>query len=1341
MPFKPPEAYELDRPLPDDSAPRRTSLSSDSDVAQWDPLTDSMRRYTDDAAQPLRSIFDSEKSGLLNSGSPLRRRRRCLAPPRFCCLLVALVAGTLLLLSSAGGLWVYKSGEPAYGESEPWYPAPRGGSVLLWKRSYHRAAELVSQMTLPEKVNVTTGVGWSMGMCVGNTGPVDRLGFPSLCLQDGPLGLRFVDNATAFPAAITVGASWNKQLMYDRGRAHGLEARLKGINILLGPSVGPLGRLPAGGRNWEGFGADPVLQGIAAARTIRGIQSQGVMATIKHYVGNEQEHFRQAWEWATPNALSSNIDDRTMHELYAWPFAEAVKAGVASVMCSYNQVNNSYACQNSKLLNGILKDELGFQGFVQSDWLAQRSGVASALAGLDMSMPGDGLGWQDGKSLWGAELTKAILNSSIPMERLNDACLRIVAAWYQLGQDDDKRWPNASMGGGPNFSSWTHDEVGELHPGSPSSGEFGTVNRFVPVRQTQEGGDHDELARRIAREGVVLVKNERGILPIPRSAQGLASKGEGGKLRVGIFGEDAYPNPAGDNACADRGCNEGTLASGWGSGAVELPYLVSPAEALHREFDDATVQVTDWMTNKVTDVDAIAAAQDLCLVFINSDAGEGFIAWNGVKGDRNDLYPQKGGDELVKAVAANCGGKDEKGASVKDTVVVLHTVGPTVLGRWIDMPGVKGVLIAHLPGQESGNALADVLFGDYNPSGHLPYTIGKQEVDYGPTSGILKYPNAVVPQQNFSEGLYIDYRYFDKANITPMYEFGYGLSYTSFKLSGMFVHPLPEVNTTEPAPRSRKGEPVPPHLDPRVPDPEAALWPQGLRKLEKYVYPWITSVSEVKQGRYHYPTGYDHWHALSPAGGGEGGNPDLYTKAVGVQVSVTNTGAAKGEAVVQMYISLPQDALDSANRTLDVPVRVLRGFEKVPLEPGVRNQLQFSLTRKDLSYWDVGMQNWRMPKGEFAVCLGFSSRDGQCGTFEMGSSAWPEKEGEAGTPGLPPPVMRAIVQSDPSDHHLELATLPTPTIDDGASEHLIRVRATAPCNNELNWWSYGVPLADSKQFVPCFDLAGTVVAGPADSPFRPGDNVFTRTNAARTGNAAEYGVALTSELAHMPTNISFEQAASVPLSALTAYQALFKHGGLDDAALRDGNANAAARNRRIRLLVTAASGGVGIWILQLAKMAGVEDIVAVCGPNNVGFVRQLGASEVIDYRSSSIRDWAHHSAKQKADLVIDCVPGTSSVTQCWYAVKAGGTLISLFGPPEQHKPKDSLEHLVANARPVFFIMEPRGEQLGIVRSLLESERCRPVVDSVYPFDGFQAAFDTVATGHAKGKVIIKVAGM
>ena len=971
MPFKAPESYELDRP--ESPLINRRSQDDDSDLSEvdeFDPLKRSQRPYTDDASQPIRSVFDSEKNASFTR-TPLvwldgqRKKgtwRKWLIPTRFCCLLILLFVATLVLLLSAGGIWVYKAAVPLDGQSDPWYPSPKGGTLEAWKDAYAKAAKLVGEMTLVEKVNVTTGVGWSMGMCVGNTGPVPRLGFPSLCLQDGPLGLRFVDNITAFPAGITVGATWNKTLMYERGKAHGFEAKTKGVHVLLGPSMGPLGRLPAGGRNWEGFGSDPVLQGIAAAETIKGIQDAGVIATAKHYVGNEQEHFRQAWEWGIPNAISSNIDDRTLHEVYAWPFADSVRAGVASVMCSYNQVNNSYACQNSKLMNGILKDELGFQGFIQSDWLAQRSGVASALAGLDMTMPGDGLGWADGNSLFGPELTKAVLNTSVPMDRLNDMALRVAAAWYQLGQDDDREWPSNQKGGQPTFSSWTDDENGKLHPGSPDSEETGVVNKFVPVRNTERGGDHDATARQVAKEGIVLVKNEDSILPLSRNGTSASS---GSKFKVGIFGEDAFPNPKGPNACKDRSCNEFTLASGWGSGAVELPYLVAPSEALHANFDSQSVEITDWEKNSVDHIAATAGEQDLCLVFISSDAGEGFTSWNGVRGDRNDLHPQKGGDELVKQVASNCA----------NTVVVLHTVGPTMLEEWIELLGVKAVLIAHLPGQESGNALAEVVFGDHNPDGHLPYTIAKRAEDYGPSSGVLYYPNGVVPQQDFTEGLYIDYRYLDANDIEPRYPFGHGLSYVDWKLNSLFVHNLGM--SPEPTPLPRPEGLQPPVIDTNLPDPESALLPSGFHKVKKYIYPYLPSTSEIKKGRYPYPAGYGSPCTPSPAGGAEGGNPDLYTPAVSVAATLTNLGSIPGACVVQLYIAFPPNITNSLGEAVDTPPKVLRAWEKKFIDPTVRKRQSVSmeLTRRDLSFWDTGLQSWVVPGGLFTVWLGYSAGD------------------------------------------------------------------------------------------------------------------------------------------------------------------------------------------------------------------------------------------------------------------------------------------------------------------------------------------------------------------------------
>ncbi|KZF20764.1 glycoside hydrolase family 3 protein [Xylona heveae TC161] len=895
-------------------------------------------------------------------------------PRRTCTIITVLFVAAIILLLTGSGAWVYKSA-PKDGESPSWYPSPLGGTVSSWQESYTKAEALVKSMSLVEKVNITTGVGWMGELCVGNTGRASEAGFPALCLQDGPLGIRFADHSTAFPAGITTGATWNRDLMYQRGRAQGLEARLKGVNVLLGPNMGPLGRMPAGGRNWEGFGPDPVLQAVAAAAVIRGIQDEGVMATAKHYILNEQEHFRQSFEWGLPNAMSSNIDDRTLHELYVWPFAESVRAGVASVMCSYQMVNNSYACGNSKILNGILKDELGFQGFVQSDWLAQRSGVASALAGLDMTMPGDGLRWQDGDSLWGSRLTVAVLNGSVPMSRINDMVTRIVAAWYQLGQDDKEKWPAPEDGGGPNFSSWTDDETGLLHPGTDDNAT-GVVNKFLNV-QGKGKDSHGNLARKIAAEGTVLVKNEGNILPLSRQGKSASSVEKrmstprpSSKYNVAIFGEDAGEG-RGRNACPDRGCNEGTLASGWGSGAAEFPYLVTPIEALRSAFDPEHVELSEYLTNEpALDGDAAKTLdqQDLCLVFINSDSGEGYISWGGIRGDRNDLFPQKGGDKLVQSVAKSCGGG--KG----DTIVIVHAVGPVVVERWIDIPSVKGVLLANLPGEESGNALVDILFGDDDASGRLPYTVGKSLEDYGPGGQILYYPNGVVPQQNFTEGLFVDYRHFDKYNINPRYEFGFGLSYTNFTLSNLVVTPL-KPKSALPSPRPTGL--TPPSYDETIPAPSSALFPPGFRRLKKYVYPYIESTKQVKHSPiYPYPPGYHTPAPLSPAGGGQGGNPSLYDTYAEVQVTLTNTGARTGKQVVQLYLSYPQGVTDSAGSPVDFPVKVLRGFEKLELDPGESSEVKLNLTRKDLSYWCTIQQNWVMPvTGTFVVRVGTSSRD------------------------------------------------------------------------------------------------------------------------------------------------------------------------------------------------------------------------------------------------------------------------------------------------------------------------------------------------------------------------------
>ncbi|KAK6434858.1 hypothetical protein LTR95_008956 [Oleoguttula sp. CCFEE 5521] len=592
---------------------------------------------------------------------------------------------------------------------------PSGGSGSgAWSSAYSKAKTALAKLSNADKIKIVTGVGWSKGPCVGNTGAVSSIGYPSLCLQDGPLGVRYVQGVTAFPAGVQAASTWDTGLIYSRGNALGAEAKGVGVHVQLGPVAGPLGKNAAGGRNWEGFAADPYLTGIAMAQTISGMQAAGVQACAKHYIGNEQEKNRET--------MSSSIDDRTVHELYLWPFADAVKANVASVMCSYNKLNGTYACEDDKALNGLLKSELNFQGYVMSDWNAQHSTNAAANSGLDMSMPGTDFNGQN--VYYGQALLNSISSGAVPQSRLDDMVTRILASWYFVGQDSG--YPPVT------WSSWNGGT------GAPSV-----------------SGTHSTVARQIARDGIVLLKNSNKALPLSKPAS------------IALIGQDAIVNPSGANACKDRGCNTGTLAMGWGSGTADFPYLVAPADAIKKQASSDGTKVILSTTDDTTAAASAASRAATAIVFITADAGEEYIVVEGAAGDRLDLNPWHSGNALVTAVAnAN-----------KNTIVVVHSVGPVILETILALPNVQAVVWAGIPGQESGNGLTDILYGSTSPSGKLPYTIAKSASDYGTSisSG----------DDNFSEGLYIDYRHFDKAGIAPRYEFGFGLSYTTFDYSAL----------------------------------------------------------------------------------------------------------------------------------------------------------------------------------------------------------------------------------------------------------------------------------------------------------------------------------------------------------------------------------------------------------------------------------------------------------------------------------------------------------------------------------------------------------------------------
>ncbi|KAK8026829.1 glycosyl hydrolase family 3 N terminal domain-containing protein [Apiospora marii] len=760
------------------------------------------------------------------------------------------LAGQSTLVLGQG--YTNESEVPLYGLSPPVYPTPKGsgGSSARWTDAYARAQAIVAKATLEEKLNLTHGF---TGQCVGNTGTIARLGVPALCFSDAPDGIRGNEFVSAFPAGIHVAATWDRGLMYDYGRALGDEYRGKGINVALGPVAGPLGRNVRGGRNWEGLSNDPYLAGAGMGNVVRGIQDAGVMANPKHWLLNEQEWRRMPGKLG--ESLSSNVDDRTLHELYVFPFMDGLKEGAVSVMCSYQRVNNSYGCQNSKMLNGILKTELGFEGFVVSDWEAQHAGVASANAGLDIVMPDAGF--------WGQNLTNAVNNGSVSTERATDMATRILAAWYYTNQD------NGSF---------------------PSPGVYNNLQKHEPI---DVQADHGSLIRKIGAAGTVLVKNVNNALPLKKPTF------------VYVLGYDAqvgaspWQNPSryGGGYEVNFGWEtfKGTLVTGGGSGSSAPAYVVAPFDAIR----DRVVRdrgILRWDFESVNPTPYVNA--DACLVFLNAYASESF--------DRTSLTDEFS-DRLVQNTAANC----------SNTIVVIHSTGIRTVDAWIDHPNVTAVLYAGLPGQESGHSIVDVLWGDVAPSGKLPFTVAKQESDYGHLlNGTVTFD--AFPQQDFTEGLYIDYRAFDRDGVEPLYPFGHGLSYTTFAYDDLTVN----LNTDE-------------KVDTRpIPDPAVPV--------------------------------------------AQGGHPALWDVVARVTCTVSNTGDAAAAEVAQLYVGIP------SNDEFVTPVRQLRGFEKVPLEPGKADTVTFPLTRRDLSVWDVKAQQWRLQAGKYKIYMGASSRDIKLeGTLEI----------------------------------------------------------------------------------------------------------------------------------------------------------------------------------------------------------------------------------------------------------------------------------------------------------------------------------------------------------------------
>ncbi len=550
---------------------------------------------------------------------------------------------------------------------------------------------------------------------------------------DGPNGPAGFVGHSALPAALHAAATFDRDLVHDRAVIMGQETYAAGCHTLAGPMMN-IARSPEAGRSFEGFGADPYLMGQLSAATVRGIQGQGVVAQAKHFAANSQEHGRYE--------SSSDVDDRALREIYLPAFEESVRAGVGSVMCAYNAINGTFACENQRLIGEILKGELDFRGWVISDFMALNSSAAPFVAGTDVILgavvthvpntnqtifqPGPG---------YGADLLPLVEDKTVSLARVDDAATRILSTWYHFDQTNNNQ------------------------PEPVPSGGF---------RNVQAGPATIAKIREIGAAGTVLLKNDKHALPLnkPRA--------------LAVFGLDAASDPHGVNFYSGGASANGTVAMGYGSGWTQFPYLVSPLEALQvRASKEETV--VQWVTDNydLPTIDTLASAgyNDACLVFVNSNAGEATTGIQGNIGDRNNLTAWSRGDSLIEQVAANC----------SNTIVVAHSPG-ALLMPWADHDNVTAIVWAGLPGQESGNALVDVLHGAVNPSGRLPYTLGKKRSDF---SADVDYAAEGWKGQfyhiNYTESHFVDYRHFQANDLEPLYPFGYGLSYTNFTYSGLKV--------------------------------------------------------------------------------------------------------------------------------------------------------------------------------------------------------------------------------------------------------------------------------------------------------------------------------------------------------------------------------------------------------------------------------------------------------------------------------------------------------------------------------------------------------------------------
>lgn len=557
-----------------------------------------------------------------------------------------------------------------------------------------RVKNLIHQMTLEEKINYLGGTGFIEGEKIGETQPLQHLGIPSVKMTDATSGSKLTKDHILFPAFICLASTFNPELSASYGQAVAEQAKADGFRVLLGPGVN-MYRVPHCGRNFEYLGEDPYLACKMLVPYIKSVQNSGVIATVKHFVANNSEHYRKN--------SNSCVKERTLHEIYFPAFKAAIQdAGVKAVMTSYNMLNGEWAGQNKHLITDILRNEWGFDGMVMTDWWSIYDTEKAITSGLDLEMPS--------ASILGYKRIKALLDNEIISESwIDQRLINILKPLCETGLLDQEHQDTSLR------NNWSN---------------------------------HAHIAVETARQGIVLLKNQDNILPI---------KSESTK-RVALIGENAVI----------------TTASGGGAGGFDPgDKLVTYLDAIKKIASNNAIEVSYY---EIPDLEIKNV--DIAFVFLTMVEHE-FM-------DRPFTLSDEQYELIRHTTSLN-----------SKTVVVLSVGSGLEIASWINE--VKGLLFAWYPGTYGAQALAEIIFGKINPAGKLPFTIEHTENEthyygnYLPENTDLQREfqgwNRGAPNFDihYREGIFTGYRWYDIKKIKPLFPFGFGLSYTTFKLDRLVL--------------------------------------------------------------------------------------------------------------------------------------------------------------------------------------------------------------------------------------------------------------------------------------------------------------------------------------------------------------------------------------------------------------------------------------------------------------------------------------------------------------------------------------------------------------------------